>query len=304
MSVLVFLDQSPILKVRKHVPSLQAVNRCPVNPPNTGRPATTPSLSNRCPWKTKTFTSAVPTTASTPPPSKTSYYAFMVRAILFFWKINIPCNLSINRKNEQILFSEEIKAQIVAQSSNFPTGGTMRLDCHASGYPQPRVRWYLNAQEIVSDGDRSQVFSNGTLIVKKLRAADAGVYQCQANNEHTTASDSLRVFVTGNHSFPLQSILSEYIFYQSHAEKSSLLFLHIEFVQYRLTKDKLGGQYPVNQILKFNITYNLHITYTRQIHQFSSLFLQSLSWSNNWHESPTDLHYNCIEFFLTTNKLH
>ncbi|GAV00689.1 hypothetical protein RvY_11503-2 [Ramazzottius varieornatus] len=100
-------------------------------------------------------------------------------------------------KNVVLRVHEDIKAQIVAQSQNYQSGSTVRLDCRASGYPQPRVRWYVNAQEVVSDGDRSQVFSNGTLIIKKLRAADAGVYQCQAGNEHTTASDSLRIFVTG-----------------------------------------------------------------------------------------------------------
>ncbi|XP_055351878.1 papilin-like [Paramacrobiotus metropolitanus] len=74
------------------------------------------------------------------------------------------------------------------------SGWQLRLECRASGYPQPRVRWYLNAHEIISDGDRSQVFTNGTLLIKRARASDAGVYQCQASNEQSSSSDSLRVF--------------------------------------------------------------------------------------------------------------
>ncbi|XP_055351852.1 papilin-like isoform X2 [Paramacrobiotus metropolitanus] len=92
---------------------------------------------------------------------------------------------------------EEIKAQIIASSSKFASGSQLRLECRASGYPQPRVRWYLNAHEIISDGDRSQVFTNGTLLIKRARASDAGVYQCQASNEQSSSSDSLRVFITG-----------------------------------------------------------------------------------------------------------
>ena len=100
----------------------------------------------------------------------------------------------------------------MAPGQNFQSGATVRLDCRATGYPQPRVRWYVNAQEVVSDGDRSQVFSNGTLIIKKLRAGDAGVYQCQAGNEHTTASDSLRIFVTGTQNCSyLDSTLSYHV---------------------------------------------------------------------------------------------
>ncbi|XP_055351849.1 LOW QUALITY PROTEIN: papilin-like [Paramacrobiotus metropolitanus] len=100
-------------------------------------------------------------------------------------------------KNVVLRVHEEIKAQIIASSSNFASGSQLRLECRASGYPQPRVRWYLNAHEIISDGDRSQVFTNGTLLIKRARASDAGVYQCQASNEQSSSSDSLRVFITG-----------------------------------------------------------------------------------------------------------
>uniref|UniRef100_G3U0T6 Matrix remodeling associated 5 n=1 Tax=Loxodonta africana TaxID=9785 RepID=G3U0T6_LOXAF len=65
-------------------------------------------------------------------------------------------------------------------------GGTLRLDCSASGDP-PRTQWRLPSQRMVdalfSFDPRIKVFANGTLLVKSVTDKDAGDYLCVARNK-------------------------------------------------------------------------------------------------------------------------
>ncbi|KAM9576400.1 matrix-remodeling-associated protein 5-like [Trichechus inunguis] len=65
-------------------------------------------------------------------------------------------------------------------------GGTLRLDCSASGDPWPRTQWRLPSQQMVdalfSFDPRIKVFTNGTLVVKSVTDKDAGDYLCVARN--------------------------------------------------------------------------------------------------------------------------
>ncbi|XP_064134870.1 matrix-remodeling-associated protein 5-like isoform X1 [Loxodonta africana] len=66
-------------------------------------------------------------------------------------------------------------------------GGTLRLDCSASGDPWPRTQWRLPSQRMVdalfSFDPRIKVFANGTLLVKSVTDKDAGDYLCVARNK-------------------------------------------------------------------------------------------------------------------------
>ncbi|KAG3284232.1 matrix remodeling associated 5 [Ictidomys tridecemlineatus] len=66
-------------------------------------------------------------------------------------------------------------------------GGTLRLDCSASGDPWPRILWRLPSKRMIdalfSFDSRVKVFANGTLVVKSVTDKDAGDYLCVARNK-------------------------------------------------------------------------------------------------------------------------
>lgn len=71
--------------------------------------------------------------------------------------------------------------------TNVHYGGTLRLDCSASGDPWPRILWRLPSKRMVhsllSFDTRVKVFANGTLVVKSVTDKDAGDYLCVARNK-------------------------------------------------------------------------------------------------------------------------
>ncbi|XP_072470566.1 matrix-remodeling-associated protein 5 [Notamacropus eugenii] len=66
-------------------------------------------------------------------------------------------------------------------------GGTLRLNCSASGDPWPRILWRLPSKRMIdslfSFDTRIKVFGNGTLLVHSVTDKDAGDYLCVARNK-------------------------------------------------------------------------------------------------------------------------
>ncbi|XP_070258807.1 matrix-remodeling-associated protein 5 [Myotis yumanensis] len=73
------------------------------------------------------------------------------------------------------------------QRTNVHYGGTLRLDCSASGDPWPRILWRLPSKQMIdtffSLDPRVRVFANGTLVVNSVTDRDAGDYLCVARNK-------------------------------------------------------------------------------------------------------------------------
>ncbi|KAF6091101.1 matrix remodeling associated 5 [Phyllostomus discolor] len=73
------------------------------------------------------------------------------------------------------------------QRTNVHYGGTLRLDCSASGDPWPRILWRLPSKRMIdslfSFDTRVTVFDNGTLVVRSVTDKDAGDYLCVARNK-------------------------------------------------------------------------------------------------------------------------
>ncbi|KAM8753177.1 matrix-remodeling-associated protein 5 [Rhynchonycteris naso] len=73
------------------------------------------------------------------------------------------------------------------QRTNVHYGGTLRLDCSASGDPWPRILWRLPSKRMIdslfSFDTRVKAFANGTLVVKSVTDKDAGDYLCVARNK-------------------------------------------------------------------------------------------------------------------------
>jgi hypothetical protein len=55
------------------------------------------------------------------------------------------------------------------------------LDCQATGYPSPTIKWFRDGAEITSEG-RHKIFPNGTLQLHEARQDDAGTYECVAGS--------------------------------------------------------------------------------------------------------------------------
>ncbi|KAL8190214.1 UNVERIFIED_CONTAM: hypothetical protein K2H54_043893, partial [Gekko kuhli] len=73
------------------------------------------------------------------------------------------------------------------QRTDVTYGGTLRLDCSASGDPWPRILWRLPSKRMVDSvhslDSRIKVFGNGTLVVHSVTDKDAGDYLCVARNK-------------------------------------------------------------------------------------------------------------------------
>lgn len=65
-----------------------------------------------------------------------------------------------------------------------PTGGSVRLDCRATGVPEPRVTWFKNGQPLGLSANRENGGSERkyTLHLTKLVRNDSGEYTCVVSN--------------------------------------------------------------------------------------------------------------------------
>ncbi|KAI5697514.1 hypothetical protein M8J75_011594 [Diaphorina citri] len=64
-------------------------------------------------------------------------------------------------------------------------GATVNLPCEALGEPAPNISWLHNAVNINKSphASRYSIEEDGTLIIRKLRMEDSGMWQCVATNE-------------------------------------------------------------------------------------------------------------------------
>ncbi|XP_061493022.1 immunoglobulin superfamily member 10 isoform X1 [Rhineura floridana] len=85
-----------------------------------------------------------------------------------------------------------------------PYGKDFKMDCKASGSPEPEISWSLpdgtminNVMQADDSGHRSQrytLFDNGTLYFNKIGIAEEGDYTCYAQN--TLGKDEMKVHIT------------------------------------------------------------------------------------------------------------
>ncbi|PSN39774.1 Protein sidekick [Blattella germanica] len=63
-------------------------------------------------------------------------------------------------------------------------GTTVTLPCEAVGVPNPNIVWFRNTERVEGiSGNRYSVIEDGSLVIKKLRMEDSGMFQCLAANE-------------------------------------------------------------------------------------------------------------------------
>lgn len=63
-------------------------------------------------------------------------------------------------------------------------GSPITLPCEAVGIPPPVLAWYRNSEPLnVSTGGQYSIQEDGSLLIKKLRMEDTGMFQCLASNE-------------------------------------------------------------------------------------------------------------------------
>uniref|UniRef100_A0A3Q3X8Z2 Ig-like domain-containing protein n=1 Tax=Mola mola TaxID=94237 RepID=A0A3Q3X8Z2_MOLML len=96
--------------------------------------------------------------------------------------------------------TEKIKPEIVLlpEPARVTEGETARFRCRVTGYPSPKVNWYLNGQLIHTERVRSsQMGGMFSLVIQGVCVADQGVYRCTATNRHGQNSSSAQLTVEG-----------------------------------------------------------------------------------------------------------
>ncbi|KAM9486910.1 matrix-remodeling-associated protein 5 [Clarias gariepinus] len=85
------------------------------------------------------------------------------------------------------------------QRTDVSYGGHVRLDCRASGSPEPKIIWKTPSKKLIdahfSFDQRMKVFSNGTLTIRSVTDKDHGDYLCLARNKMGDDSALLKVTV-------------------------------------------------------------------------------------------------------------
>lgn len=80
---------------------------------------------------------------------------------------------------EKPSFTSSLRAETLGEY-----GSTVTLPCEAVGVQTPNISWYRNAESVDQlPQERYSVVEGGSLIIRKLRVEDQGVYQCLAENE-------------------------------------------------------------------------------------------------------------------------
>ena len=69
------------------------------------------------------------------------------------------------------------------------------LECAANGVPAPTISWLKDGKELEMEDRRYARTGNGSLVVNNVRLADAGGYQCRAENTEDVIDSALEVQV-------------------------------------------------------------------------------------------------------------
>uniref|UniRef100_A0A8C8SBY6 Immunoglobulin superfamily member 10 n=1 Tax=Pelusios castaneus TaxID=367368 RepID=A0A8C8SBY6_9SAUR len=109
----------------------------------------------------------------------------------------ILMKVSVTMKPAKIHQKQYFKKQV-------PYGKDFKVDCKASGSPEPEISWSLpdgtminNVMQADDSGRRSRrfiLFDNGTLYFSKVGIAEEGDYTCYAQN--TVGKDEMKVHIT------------------------------------------------------------------------------------------------------------
>ena len=103
---------------------------------------------------------------------------------------------------------------------------TVVMKCPNKGTPKPTVSWSYN-QRFILPGGRF-VMNGSSLVVRGVRLADAGSYQCRASNIYGRDVESLALTVAGTSSFLDLMLLSE-----SHVTQTTIswnIFMQIRVI--------------------------------------------------------------------------
>uniref|UniRef100_A0A3B3IIV7 Ig-like domain-containing protein n=1 Tax=Oryzias latipes TaxID=8090 RepID=A0A3B3IIV7_ORYLA len=87
--------------------------------------------------------------------------------------------------------TEKLKPEIVLlpEPVRVVEGDTARFRCRVTGYPAPKVNWYLNGQLIRKN--------EHTLMLLEVFPEDAAIYSCSAKNDYGEATSSAPLIVQG-----------------------------------------------------------------------------------------------------------
>ena len=79
-------------------------------------------------------------------------------------------------------------------------GNSVRMDCSATGYPKPTVKWYKDKASFQERKGGSKPYIGmfqTLLIIRDAVPADSGLYTCNVSNSYGWISNSYRVHVRG-----------------------------------------------------------------------------------------------------------
>ena len=69
-------------------------------------------------------------------------------------------------------------------------GDEVRLECHASGIPRPKISWKHNGNLVAEKQD--------ALVIKEMKRKDNGTYKCIARNEAGKVTATTILSIKGN----------------------------------------------------------------------------------------------------------
>ncbi|RZF34380.1 hypothetical protein LSTR_LSTR008919 [Laodelphax striatellus] len=84
-------------------------------------------------------------------------------------------------------------------ASDFEVGKQIRLSCNVDGYPAPtNITWFKDGQLLRSGGRialNETKLGNYTISIQNATLSDSGTYQCRAENEHSSSTNTANIFV-------------------------------------------------------------------------------------------------------------
>ncbi|KAJ8985113.1 hypothetical protein NQ317_012763 [Molorchus minor] len=91
-----------------------------------------------------------------------------------------------------------------------PIGGTVKLECLATGNPKPEITWFKDDIEIRSEG-RIRIVEDGSLLeIKDAKESDSALYICEASNELGIREVSAKVKVANVTHKPAKLVYKPY----------------------------------------------------------------------------------------------